>query len=268
MTDLLSPQAAPSWRDHLVSLKTWCTVPRSLAAAAAVALAIGAGVVFLRPPSPPVPLVLPRAGESAPAAGAATSKGSGASTVSHPAGASYSGNVTLGTQAPGDGGMPAAVVVVVTVHAAGRVVAPGVYSLRDGARVADVITAAGGLAADADGDRLNLAARVVDGQRVYVARRGEVVPPEVAALDGGPGATGAAVSAGGKAGSATPTAPIDLNTATAEQLDSLPGVGPATASAIVTYRDRNGRFRSVAELLDVPGIGPSKLEAIRPLVRV
>jgi competence protein ComEA len=94
---------------------------------------------------------------------------------------------------------------------------------------------------------------------VYVARKGEPpdasTPPDAAAPTGaGPGRP--------------PPGPIDLNTATADQLDGLPGVGPATAQAIVTYRTRHGRFRSVTELLEVPGIGPSKLEAIRSLVRV
>ena len=79
------------------------------------------------------------------------------------------------------------------------------------------------------------------------------------------------VSASGAAGSGSSGGaggPVDLNSATAEQLDTLPGVGPATASAILTYRTRHGRFKTVTELLEVPGIGPSKLEALRPLVTV
>jgi competence protein ComEA len=85
-------------------------------------------------------------------------------------------------------------------------------------------------------------------------------PPEPSVVGGGSPASGS--PAKGAAG------PLDLNAATIEQLDTLPGVGPATAQAIVTYRTRHGRFRSVTELLEVPGIGPTKLEALRPLVRV
>jgi competence protein ComEA len=154
---------------------------------------------------------------------------------------------------------------VVTAHAAGQVKVPGVYSVPAGARVTDLVTAAGGLLPEADVDRLNLAARVVDGTRVYIPRRGETAPAEAGAGDLGAGATGG--SGGGGAGGAPP-GPVDLNTATAAQLDTLPGVGPATAAAIITYRSRHGRFKSVTELLEVPGIGPAKLEAIRPLVVV
>jgi competence protein ComEA len=154
---------------------------------------------------------------------------------------------------------------VVTVHAAGQVAAPGVYSVPAGSRVADLVTAAGGLLPEADVDRLNLAARVVDGTRVYIPRKGESPPTE--APVGDPGGAADAGSGAGSAGGA-PAGPVDLNTATAAQLDTLPGVGPATANAILTYRTRNGRFKSVTELLEVPGIGPAKLEAIRPLVVV
>jgi competence protein ComEA len=96
---------------------------------------------------------------------------------------------------------------------------------------------------------------VADGERVYVPRRGEVPPAAVAA--GGPGG-GAAVAAG----------PVDLNTATAEQLEALPGVGPATVEAILSYRKEKGRFRSVDELLEVRGIGEAKLAALRSKVTV
>jgi competence protein ComEA len=141
----------------------------------------------------------------------------------------------------------------VIVHVAGAVLHPGIQRLSGGARVGDAIAAAGGALPDADTDAINLAAKVGDGDRVYVPRRGEVVP--------------AAVSGAGLSGSG-PSAIIDLNNATAEQLDSLPGIGPATAQAIVQYRTEHGRFRSVDGLLAVRGIGPSKLAAIRARLRV
>jgi competence protein ComEA len=135
----------------------------------------------------------------------------------------------------------------VVAHAAGAVAAPGVYRLAGGARVGDLVSAAGGPLPGADLDQVNLAAPVTDGERVYVPVEGEVVTPPSGTADPGP---------------------VDLNAATAEQLDALPGVGPSTAAAILDERERRGGFRSVDELLDVRGIGPAKLEQLRELVRV
>jgi competence protein ComEA len=139
--------------------------------------------------------------------------------------------------------------VTVLVQAAGQVRQPGVYRVAADARVSDIIEAAGGPTPDADPDALALAAPVRDGDRVYVPKRGEVVTDAV----GLPG-----VAAG----------PVDLNRATAEQLDALPGVGPATAAAIVAYRDQHGPFSNLEELLQVRGIGPAKLDGLRDLVRI
>ena len=160
-------------------------------------------------------------------------------------------NPTTGTPASTPPGSGAAAEQIV-VNAAGAVTAPGVYRLLSGSRVVDLIDAAGGPAPDADLDQLNLAAPLSDGDRVYVPRAGELVP-----ASGGPStASGAGAQ------------PLDLNAATVEQLDALPGVGPSTAQAIVDYRTQHGRIRSVDELLEVRGIGPAKLESIRPRVRV
>jgi competence protein ComEA len=145
------------------------------------------------------------------------------------------------------------------VHAAGAVMRPGVYQVDSGARVADVVEAAGGPATDADLQQLNLAAKIADAERVYVPRRGEVPPTPVGAGTGD-------AAAGGPGGPAA--APVNLNTATADQLEALPGVGPATAQAILDYRKEHGRFKNVDELLDVRGIGEAKLAALRPKVRV
>lgn len=141
----------------------------------------------------------------------------------------------------------------VVVHAAGAVVAPGIYRLASGARVDDLVAAAGGPVAGAEVDRLNLAAPLVDGQRVYVPMEGETV---VEAVGGDGGANEVAPG------------PLDLNTATADQLDELPGIGPATSAAILEERERRGRFTAVDDLLDVSGIGDAKLQRLRDLVRV
>ncbi|MFZ8999364.1 MAG: helix-hairpin-helix domain-containing protein [Ilumatobacteraceae bacterium] len=146
--------------------------------------------------------------------------------------------------------------MAVVVHVAGSVARPGVYRLESTARVIDVIDVAGGPVGSADLDGLNLASPIVDGQRVYVPEIGEVAPRLVPS--GGSG--------GPKEGSAA--TPLDLNRATVDQLDALPGIGPSTAAAIVGDRDANGPFASVDDLERVPGIGPAKLAALRDLVVV
>jgi competence protein ComEA len=136
----------------------------------------------------------------------------------------------------------------IVVHVAGAVRRPGVYRFVPGERVADAVDRAGGAGRRADLDRVNLAALLIDGQQIMVPRVGEPLPLT------GAGATGA------------PSGPININTADIALLDALPGVGPATAAAIVAHRDEHGPFVSVDELLDVPGIGPAKLAALRDLV--
>lgn len=140
----------------------------------------------------------------------------------------------------------------VVVHVAGAVVAPGVHRLPPGSRVVDAVDASGGLAADADAGAVNLAALLVDGAQVCVPRVGEAPPPVAASGASGEDASG----------------PIDLNTADADLLDTLPGIGPATAAAIIDHRERHGPFASVEGLLEVRGIGEAKLADLRDLVRV
>jgi competence protein ComEA len=140
----------------------------------------------------------------------------------------------------------------VLVHVAGAVVEPGVYELGGDARVRDAIVAAGGPTEIADWNALNLAAAVVDGIKVYVPSVGEEVP--------------ASLTIPAAAGVDRSTIPIDVNVASADELEALPGVGPATATAIVTERERNGPFLDVDDLDRVPGIGPAKLDALRELV--
>lgn len=150
----------------------------------------------------------------------------------------------------------------VAVHVAGAVARPGLYHLPAGSRVADALGRAGGRLPVADVDRLNLAARLVDGQKILVTRRGEPPPADFVAASSG-AMTG---TLGG--GNPQPSEPVDLNSADLAALDSLPGIGPATARAILEERARLGRFRSTRDLLRVPGIGEGRFARLKDRVRV
>jgi competence protein ComEA len=219
------PLPDPSWRERTEALvdqvRSVGRVPR-----AALAVAVGVGVLV-------VAIVLLR-----------------------PAGADLAPEASLPRATASDGPASASPtpssVAAVVVQAAGAVMQPGIYHLAPGSRVDDLVRAAGGVAPDADADRVNLAALLTDGERVYIPRVGEALP-----ADGN-----------SDVGSSEAAQSVDLNTASLAQLDTLPGIGPTTAQAIIDYRSEHGRFRSVDDLLNVRGIGPTKLEELRPLVRV
>lgn len=239
-TSVADPEPAPlrrpgpprTWRDRLDDLADATgTTPLRILVGGSAAVLVAAGALWLtRPPAAPVEASLPFASTTV-AAGEEL-----AATLTSPA-----------------------VPSVLVVHVAGAVVLPGVHELDVGARVVDAIAAAGGLRPDADGARLNLAAPVADGERVYVPVAGEEPPPVV-------GPTGA--SSSGSGGPSGGSGPVDLNTADEAALDALPGIGPSTAAAIIEHRSKIGRFGSVDELLDVRGIGEAKLEQLRSLVTV
>jgi competence protein ComEA len=147
-----------------------------------------------------------------------------------------------------------------TVQVVGEVRRPGVFHMHAGDRVNDAVRRAGGATRRADLAGVNLAAKVEDGRQVVVPARGGAGPPAVGA--------GAAATAGGGGAAGPAGGPINLNSATAEQLDQLDGVGPATAQKIIAYRQQHGGFRSVDELDQVPGIGPKRMAALRDHVRV
>jgi len=245
---------------------------RALAWIGVVVVAVLVGAWSLRPAPVPVEETLPMASASEPGGPPApTSPGAaGSGPVPPGSGPPGSGPPGSGSSVPGS-----SVPVEVVVHAAGAVAQPGVYVLDPGARVDDLVQAAGGLAPDADAGRINLAAPLSDGARVYVPRLGEAGAPAVvgadpgAPPDGGAGPTEGATSPG-STGSAdgAPAALVDLNTATEAELEELPGVGPAIAAAIVAFRQENGGFATVEDLLDVRGIGEARLDEIRPLVTV
>jgi competence protein ComEA len=219
------PPPPRSWRERVEQLAdaTGTTPARILVGGVLLTAVVVAGLWLTRPPAPPAEAALPFA----------------STTVSLPPAS------TVASEAE-----------VLVVHVAGAVVVPGIHELPAGSRVVDAIEAAGGLAPDADGARLNLAAPVADGQRVYIPAVGEAAPPPVVGGADPSGPSGAA------------TGPVDLNQADEAALDALPGVGPATAAAIIQHRQEIGRFTSVDQLLDVRGIGEAKLEQLRPLVTV
>lgn len=239
--DRFRPDPIEPWPERLRAtvverLPQW---RRTLAGGALMAVLALVGWWLLRPPPAPIELDLPV--ESSSAAGSGAASGASASTV---------GPVATATT----------VAAEVVVHAAGAVVEPGLYRLAIGARIADLLAVAGGATPEADLDRLNLAAPVADGQRVYVLRRDETAEPvAVGGVGGAPPGASAVTTVPG---------PVDLNSATAAELDTLPGVGPSTASAIIAYRDEHGSFTAVDELLEVRGIGEAKLAELRERVRV
>jgi competence protein ComEA len=205
---------------------------RRIAAALLACVSVAAGVAWFR-------------------AGAAAS-----STLPRPTAVSVA---TSDTFAPATSTTRAAVAIVVDV--VGAVRRGGVVHLRSGTRVIDAIDAAGGATPAADLTRLNLAAALADGARVAVPQRGATAPAvDPAAVSGS--------SSSGNDGAPSASAPVNLNTATAEQLDALPGVGPATAAAIVSDRAAHGPFRSIDDLGRVRGIGNAKLVQLRDVVTV
>lgn len=247
LADLLARPAAPLTPGGRVAalLARAPISPARLVAMSAVAiLALVLGWWLLRPPPPAIESTLARA------------------------------SVPTGVTPRTEASAPATTVrrSPLVVDAAGSVRRPGLYRLAPGARVDDLIRAAGGLRTGADPDRLNLAAPLADGQRVYVPKLGELAAPSPVepsgGSEGGAGQDTTGPDGVGGAGRPSPATPLDLNTATAEQLDALPGVGPATAAAILAYRAQHGSFRSVDQLLDVRGIGDAKLAALRARVRV
>jgi competence protein ComEA len=213
---------------------TWFGAGRLVAGAVSVAALMAVAFWLVRAPAPPVETTLPMA----------------TPTATSPPAATTSSSAPTGTGP-----------VTIVVHVAGAVADPGVRTLPAGARVVDAVSAAGGVTPDAVPDALNLAAELHDGDRVYVPRTDDAGAIAV-------GVTPTTSMPGPASESAPGAGPVPLNSAGADELEDLPGVGPSIAAAIVAYRDEHGPFLSVDGLTDVPGIGPAKLEALRGLVAV
>lgn len=242
------PSSGGSWSARLSTLEARAPAGavRTILVVATLLGLVGGGWWLMRPPPPPIETVMPLAepGDVLAPAQAAPLAPQGTEG---------------GTSSVAPGVAPSEEMVVQAAGAVGR---PGVYRLPEGSRVDDLVREAAGLTPEADPDRVNLAAPLHDGERIWIPRVGEEDAPEVVAGSGGgpapPGGDGSAAAAG----------PVNLNTATASDLEALPGIGPATASAILAHRDQIGSFGSVDELIDVRGIGDAKMEQLRPLVTV
>jgi len=152
----------------------------------------------------------------------------------------------------------------VFVHVLGAVARPGLFEVHQGARVVDVVAAAGGLLPTADEAGLNLARLVTDGEQLYVPAQGETGPGPPAGAQAGSGQANGAAAGG--TGAAAPK--VNLNTATLAELDTLPRIGPAMAQRILDYRDAEGRFASVDDLRNVTGIGDKTFAALQDLITV
>ena len=256
--DVPRPAPVTPIAERLRAWLAWFGVGKLVTTAGSILIIASGSWWLLHAPPPPVERSLPyAAGAGSTAASVATSA---------PAGVKALADDSASTSAV------VAVPSMIIVQVAGAVVYPGVFTLPRGARIHQLIEAAGGATAEGDPGALNLAVALSDGDRVFVPRQGDATEPPVVASNAGsssaprvavPGATG---SGGGD--STVATGPIDLNRATQSELDALPGVGPATALAIVSFRDEHGPFAAIDDLLDVRGIGPAKLDAIRPMVIV
>ena len=257
---------------RLGSWLAWVGWQRFMFVFAAAPVVVVVAWWLVRLPAPPIESMIPVAPPPA------TSLAGGSLASGSPSGESLAGAppdwlAPLGTVAPSR----------VAVHVVGAVQKPGVYHLPPDARADDALRAAGGASPNADLRRVNLASVVFDGEQLYIPRVGERIPPSTPSVgenrptNSPSGAGGGRTSGGSRSDTAsdgtrasTTTVPliVDLNRATAADLDRLPGVGPSTAKAIIDHRTRNGPFASIDDLLAVRGIGPAKLAEIRPWVRV
>jgi competence protein ComEA len=255
----LADRVPPGWREGRRVVPA-----RAALAAVVLAVALVAGLVAHRMAADPSSVTVP-------AAGASSQVRSRAAAIPAVGGDSAAGSVsTVGSAAAAASAAPSSGGGVLVVDVEGKVRRPGLVRVPGGSRVADAVEAAGGPAPGAALVRINLARPLSDGEQVVVPGPNDPIPPGVNGSGGAGGSGGG--SAGSGAGSAGGTGsgngPVDLNTATVQQLDALPGIGPVLAGRIVAWRTEHGRFTSVDQLSEVSGIGDALMGKLRPLVRV
>jgi competence protein ComEA len=246
------------WRARLERLLDGVARQRIVVAGVAVLALAAAGFLWLN--------AQPRAADPPPAPAADTG---GAGLVLPRAGAAgdtvAQGGTAAGTGPEGGAGLSSGATIAVDV--VGRVQHPGLVRLPQGSRVLDAIEAAGGATAGAELEAVNLARKLVDGEQIRIPRHGEAVAVSPSAVGAGYGAAPGTPGQAGGTAAGQAGVPLDLNTATAEQLDTLPGIGEVTANQIVAYRTAHP-FRSVDDLRQVPGIGDRRFELLKDLVTV
>lgn len=248
-------------QEKLRQALSWYGPARAIATAGSVAVVCVGAWWLLRAPAPPLENSLPY-----PSGQATTTAVMSAGVLSSPSSSMPLVAVAEGVFIAGP----------VTVHVVGAVRKAGVYTLQPGARVIDAVTAAGGVVQNADTAAINMALAVNDADQIYIPLRGERSPRTTVAptrrrpaSSGSPSTTQppqiqtTAPPLGGAEASA---GMVNINTATATQLEELPSVGPSTAKAIVSYRTKNGPFGKAEDLMKVPGIGEGKLAAMKPFV--
>lgn len=246
-------------RPAVVSLRDWVMwfgPLRLVGTAIAVVAVVIAGWWLIRAPAPPSEASLPFA--TATSSPTTESADVPAAAATDPVDSDASSGVPAPTASD-----------ELVVHVAGEVRRPGVYRLPGGSRVNDAIVQAGGFGRKADADALNLAALLTDGARIYVPKPGEtppVVPTGSAETTGD--STGSDPAGTDPSGAASGDDVLNLNEASIDELETLPGIGPVTAQAIIDHREEHGGFASVDELDDVTGIGPVTLDNVRQLVTV
>jgi competence protein ComEA len=242
------------WRARLERLLDGVARQRIVVAGVAVLALAAAGFLWLN--------AQPRAADPPPAPAADTG---GAGLVLPRAGAAGDTVAQGGTAPAGGAGLSSGATIAVDV--VGRVQHPGLVRLPQGSRVLDAIEAAGGATAGAELEAVNLARKLVDGEQIRIPRHGEAVAVSPSAVGAGYGAAPGTPGQAGGTAAGQAGVPLDLNTATAEQLDTLPGIGEVTANQIVAYRTAHP-FRSVDDLRQVPGIGDRRFELLKDLVTV
>ena len=175
----------------------------------------------------------------------------------------------LAHSTPGSGQVaPTPTAVLIYVYVTGAVAKPGVYTLSEGSRVQDVIAAAGGAMDEADLDGINLAERLTDEAHVIISRRDDSTPSTVQQPSSAVDVSGEAPQSGTTTSKSLPTSPININTASAEQLETLPGIGPSTAARIIADREQNGPFRTIEDLTRITGIKEGTMSKIRAYITV